>query len=39
MNPWLSDYKSLQGNVGLVAAIAYYTSSRWFRSSPNGKIL
>lgn len=27
MNPWLSDYKSLQGNVGLGAAIAYYTSN------------
>ena len=26
MNPWTSDYKSHQGNVGLGRAIAYYTS-------------
>lgn len=26
MNPWESDYKTQQGNVGLGRAIAYYTS-------------
>ena len=26
MNPWTSDYKSHQGNVGLGRAIAYYTA-------------
>ena len=27
MSPWQSDYKSLQGNLGLGMAIAYYTSN------------
>ena len=27
MSPWKSDYKSLQGNIGLGMAIAYYTSN------------
>lgn len=27
MNPWSSDYKSHQGNVGLGRAIAYYTAN------------
>lgn len=27
MSPWESDYKSLQGNIGLGMAIAYYTSN------------
>lgn len=26
MSPWESNYKSLQGNVGLGMAIAYYTN-------------
>ena len=26
MNPWTSEYKSHQGNIGLGRAIAYYTS-------------
>lgn len=27
MNPWTSNYKSHQGNVGLGRAIAYYTAN------------
>ena len=34
MSPWESEYKSLQGNVGLGMAIAYYTSKGFKISIP-----
>lgn len=35
MNPWTSNYKSHQGNVGLGRAIAYYiVNLDWGTSAP-----
>lgn len=34
MNPWQSEYKSMQGNVGVGRAISYYTSIGYAVSIP-----